>query len=69
MADLVCYSQPETATPSLRRSGAGELSKPRLRVFSKLMCVFGLLLVFGTVFACFQAIEICSTNLKANFCP
>jgi hypothetical protein len=30
---------------------------------------FGLVVVFGTIFASLEAIEICSATVKANFCP
>jgi hypothetical protein len=69
MADLLRHSEAEHVTPLVHRSGAGELSKTRLQPSSQLMWLFGLLLLFGTIFASLQAMEICSTSLKANFCP
>jgi hypothetical protein len=69
MAELLRCSEPETASPLLNDPATGELSKTRLQLVSRLTCFFGLLLVFGTVFATLQAMQICWTSLKANFCP
>ncbi len=67
MADSL-YSDQETAIPLLRPPEPRVLSKRRLQLLSRLICLFGLLLVFGTLFASLQIIEICSTSLNANFC-
>ncbi len=69
MADLLRRSELETASPLLNHPAAGELRKTRLQLLSRLTCLFGVVLVFGMLFALLQAMQICTTSLKANFCP
>jgi hypothetical protein len=66
---LLRATEPKAAIFLLNSQSAKELSKKRLQSLSRLALVFGLLLVFGTVFASLEAMEICSASIKANFCP
>jgi DNA-binding transcriptional LysR family regulator len=65
---LASISRAESGKRLSHRPAAEELIKTRLQLLSQLTCMFRLLLVFGMLFALHEAIEICSTSLKANFC-
>jgi hypothetical protein len=65
---LLHSSEPESTFLILNSQTANELSKRRLQRLSQLAFLFGLLFVFLAIFVSLQAVEICSSSLKANFC-
>jgi hypothetical protein len=68
MTDLLRSSEPNATVHFLNPRRAREVSKAGRQLLSRLILLFGLLLVFGTLFASIQAMEICSASLKAIFC-
>jgi hypothetical protein len=69
MSDLVRSLAAETASLLRPQRSAEKLSKAHAQQLGPMALLFGLLLVSATIFTLLQAVEICSTSLKANFCP